>query len=123
MRAILVDDEALANFDLRRQLEKIGGIDIVAEFKDAQEAVRQAESFEPEAAFLDIDMPVLSGIEVAELLQMRLPNLKVVFVTAYDDYAIKAFELNAVDYLLKPVNTERLRRTYGSALPFAIRKA
>ncbi|GGD67493.1 response regulator [Paenibacillus nasutitermitis] len=111
MRAMLVDDEALASYDLRRQLEIIGGFEIVAELKDAQEAVRQAESLDPDVVFLDIDMPVLSGIEAAELLQMRLPKLKIVFVTAYDDYAIKAFELNAVDYLLKPVNTGRLRRT------------
>ncbi|MFC0330429.1 response regulator [Paenibacillus sepulcri] len=111
MKAILVDDEALASHYLRRQLEKIGGIHILAELRDAQEAVDQAESLKPDVAFLDIDMPALGGIEAAEILQMRDPNLKVVFVTAYDDYAIKAFELNAIDYLLKPVNAERLKRT------------
>ncbi|MEF3304068.1 response regulator [Paenibacillus sp. GYB003] len=111
MKAILADDEELALRYLEKQLLAIGSIEIVGKYSDVEEALEAAEANTPDVVFLDIDMPALSGIEAAELLAERSPGTDVVFVTAFEEYAVKAFELNAVDYILKPVETERLTRT------------
>lgn len=111
MRAILVDDESLALRDLERQLLKIGGVDIAGCCQDPFTALRMAAELGPDVVFLDIEMPGMTGIETAEKLHAVLPDAHIVFVTAYDEYAVKAFELNAVDYLLKPLQSERLRTT------------
>lgn len=111
MRAILVDDEPLALSDLQNQLAKLGGIEVIGTFVNPWAAIEQAVELEPDAVFLDIDMPELTGIELAERLQSHLPQIQVVFITAYEEYAIKAFEINAIDYLLKPLQSERLAWT------------
>ncbi|MCD9021278.1 response regulator [Cohnella silvisoli] len=111
MRAILVDDEGLALRDLERQLTKIGGMEIVGTFSWAREALEQITRLKPDVVFLDIDMPEISGLEAAEQLQIIDATIDIVFVTAYEEYAIKAFDHAALDYVLKPIHSERLSRT------------
>ena len=106
LRVILVDDEELARRGLRRDLSGDPGIEVVAECPDGFDAVRAAAELKPDVMLLDIQMPRLDGFEVLELLD---PEIAVVFVTAHDDQAVRAFEVNAVDYLMKPVDPERLR--------------
>lgn len=105
MKALIIDDERLARTELRRLLEKHPEVEIVGEARDAEEALSQIGRMEPELLFLDIQMPGANGFEMLEQLD-RVPL--VIFTTAYDDYALKAFEVNALDYLLKPVEPERL---------------
>lgn len=106
MRALIVDDEPLARNLLAEQLAEVGGIEVAGFASNGFEAVKRCEELAPDLVFLDIQMPKLSGFEVLELLGEAAPA--VVFVTAYDEYALKAFEVHAVDYLLKPVEPERL---------------
>lgn len=106
MRVLIVDDEALARSYLAEQLAGIDGVELVGVAGNGFEAVKLVEELAPELVFLDIQMPKLSGFEVLELLGADAPA--VVFVTAFDEYALKAFEVHAVDYLLKPVEPERL---------------
>jgi two-component system LytT family response regulator len=105
MKALIIDDERLARAELRRLLEKHPDVEIVGEARDADDALSQISRLEPELLFLDIQMPGANGFELLEQLD-RVPL--VIFTTAYDDYALKAFEVNALDYLLKPVAPERL---------------
>jgi two-component system LytT family response regulator len=105
MKALIIDDERLARAELRRLLEKHPEVEIVGEARDAEEALSQIGRADPELLFLDIQMPGANGFELLEQLD-RVPL--VIFTTAYDDYALKAFEVNALDYLLKPVAPERL---------------
>lgn len=107
MRALLVDDEPLARSLFRELLEAHPEVEIVGEAANGFEAVKLVGELAPDLVFLDIQMPKLSGFEVLELLGEGAPA--VVFVTAYDEYALKAFEVHAVDYLLKPVEPERLK--------------
>lgn len=116
MKVMLVDDEPLALMVLEKNLLQIGGMDIVGKYNNPTEALHAAKVLQPDVAFLDINLPVISGIDLAEGLFNSLPNLNVVFVTAYDMHAIKAFELNAIDYLLKPVHPERLKTTINRLL-------
>jgi serine phosphatase RsbU (regulator of sigma subunit) len=110
IRALIVDDEAPARDRLRRLLSTAGvEVEIVAEAEDGLEAVSRIDALAPDLVFLDIQMPALSGLEVAARLQA--PRPRIVFCTAYDRFAVDAFELHAVDYLLKPVNRDRLART------------
>ncbi|MEK3832841.1 MULTISPECIES: response regulator [unclassified Paenibacillus] len=111
MRAILIDDEELALKALERQLHALGCFEIIGKYTDPLQGQQKVEETETDIVFLDIHLPELSGIELAERLLERRPDLQVVFVTAYDNYAIKAFELNALDYLLKPIHTDRLKLT------------
>ncbi|WP_258881742.1 response regulator [Paenibacillus sp. sptzw28] len=108
---MLVDDEPLALRDLSRQLIFIGDIEIAAALDNPEDAAAAAAKISPDVIFLDIDMPILNGIAVAEAIYPLLPEAEIVFVTAFDDYAVKAFELNAVDYLLKPFSQKRLKLT------------
>ena len=108
IRALIVDDEAPARERLRRMLSS-AEVDVVGEAGDGEEAVARIEALQPDLVFLDIQMPALSGLEVAARLQP--PRPRIVFCTAFDHFAVEAFELHAVDYLLKPVNQERLGRT------------
>ncbi len=105
MKALLIDDERLARTELRRLLEKHPDIEIAGEARNAEEALDQIGRLEPELLFLDIQMPGCNGFELLEKLE-RVPL--VIFTTAYDEYALKAFEVNALDYLLKPVAPDRL---------------
>ncbi|BBI33118.1 response regulator [Cohnella abietis] len=111
MRAFLVDDEGLALRDLERQLTKIGGIEIIGTYKCAADALEQVPHLKPNVVFFDIDMPEISGLEAADLLHKIDSTIDIVFVTAYQEYAVKAFELAALDYVLKPINTDRLSLT------------
>ncbi|HEY6990225.1 MAG TPA: response regulator, partial [Bryobacteraceae bacterium] len=106
IRAILVEDEDLARQLLREYLSEEKDVEIVAECSNGFDAVKAIAQWKPDLAFLDIQMPKLDGFEVLELIDA---DLAVVFVTAYDQYAMKAFEAAAVDYLLKPFDASRLR--------------
>lgn len=105
MRALVVDDEPLARRRLIRMLEGIGGVEVVGEAGDGRDALDQIEKLAPDVVFLDIRMPGLDGLALAA--RHRLPPT--VFITAYQEYAVQAFEAEAVDYLLKPIEPERLR--------------
>ncbi len=104
MKAIIVDDEHLAREIVKKYLEKHPQIEIVAECSNGFDAVKEITTQKPDLIFLDIQMPKLNGFEMLELLD---EHPSVVFTTAFDDYAIKAFEVNAVDYLLKPFSEQR----------------
>jgi two-component system LytT family response regulator len=104
-RVLIVDDEPPARAVLREMLGQLPGVEIVGEAGDGLAAVKAAAELAPDAVFLDIQMPRLDGFEVMELLD---PAIAVVFVTAYDEYAVKAFEVRAVDYVLKPFRQARL---------------
>jgi two-component system response regulator LytT len=108
LRAIVVDDEQLARDELCFLLQQIGGVEIVAQAGNGVEALRVIEEYQPDLVMLDVQMPGLSGFEVARRVVEAGLESHVVFVTAFDQYAIDAFEVNAVDYLLKPVEAARL---------------
>ena len=110
IRALIVEDEPPARRRLIRMLEESGQIEVVAEADTVRDAVAKAREFDPDAIFLDIRIPGGDGFEVLRRLD-ELPE--VVFVTAYDDYAVRAFEADAVDYLVKPVTRERLDEALG----------
>lgn len=105
MKALIIDDERLARTELRRLLEPFKEIEIVGEAVNADEAIEKITQLSPELIFLDIQMPGKSGFDMLEELD-KVP--KVIFTTAYDEYALKAFEYNALDYLLKPIEPKRL---------------
>jgi two-component system LytT family response regulator len=113
MRAIIVDDEELARQLLREQLGNAGGVEVVAECANGFEAVKAIAELKPDLLFLDIQMPKLDGFEVLELVDDR--TAAVIFVTAYDQFALKAFDAHAVDYLLKPFAADRLKTALGRA--------
>ena len=104
-RVLIVDDEEPARAILREMLGRIPGARVVGESANGLDAVKAAGELEPDCVFLDIQMPRLDGFEVMELLD---PSVVVIFVTAYDSYAVKAFEVHAVDYVLKPFTEARL---------------
>lgn len=108
MRAIIIDDERLARQELKNLLAVHKDIEIIAECNNAQSAKEKIAELNPDVIFLDMQMPGKTGLELIEEVS-ALPD--VVFVTAHDEYAIKAFEVNAFDYLLKPVSPERLAET------------
>ena len=107
MRVAIVDDELLARSVLREYLARHDDIDIVAECANGFDAVKAIAELEPELVFLDIQMPRLDGFEVAELIGAKT---RLIFVTAYDQYALKAFECHALDYLLKPFSEQRFEQ-------------
>ncbi|HEY5327851.1 MAG TPA: LytTR family transcriptional regulator DNA-binding domain-containing protein [Mucilaginibacter sp.] len=108
LKTLIIDDEQLARRRLIRLLKPYNHIDIIGEAENGQDALEKIEKTLPDLIFLDIEMPVLNGFEMLGKLKHQP---KVVFTTAYDQYAIKAFEEDSVDYLLKPVETERLEKT------------
>jgi two-component system LytT family response regulator/two-component system response regulator LytT len=110
IRILIVDDEEPARINLRRLLETDSGVDIVGEAGNGIEALEQIPDLRPDVVFLDIEMPGLNGFEVASNLVN--PPL-IVFATAYDEFAVKAFEQNALDYILKPVQAKRISQTLG----------
>lgn len=105
MRAIIIDDERLARTELRKLLQDFPEVEVVDEASNAEEGVQKIESHNPDLIFLDIQMPGKTGFE---MLQELDHSPTVIFTTAYDDYALKAFEVNALDYLLKPIEPKRL---------------
>ena len=108
LKAVLVDDEQLARDELGYLLDQVGGVEVVGQAGNGVEALTTIERLMPDVVFLDVQMPGLTGFEVARKLADREPPVTVIFVTAYDQHAIEAFEVNAVDYLLKPVEQSRL---------------
>lgn len=104
IRTLLVDDEPLARAGLRTRLRQHADIEIVGECGDGAEAIERIEQLEPDLVFLDVQMPALNGFDVIDRLEGPAPC--VVFVTAYDEYALQAFRVHAVDYLLKPLDEE-----------------
>nr|WP_033404678.1 response regulator [Paenibacillus fonticola] len=111
MKVILVDDEKLALNYLERQLLKQDGIDVIGRFTNPLLGREQILQQDVDVVFLDISLPEINGIELAEQILERKPNMHVVFVTAYNEHAVKAFELNALDYIVKPIAADRLVKT------------
>lgn len=111
LRVLVIDDEQLARDELCFLLGQIDGVEIIGQAADGVEALRKAGELQPDLMFLDVQMPGLTGFEVARRMVEAdiLPQL--VFVTAYDQYAIEAFAVNALDYVLKPVDADRLQQT------------
>lgn len=105
MRTLVVDDEAPARERLVRLLADVEGVELVGEAADGRQAVELIEHLRPDLVLLDIQMPGLDGFEVIEALEDPPP---IIFVTAYDEYALRAFEVHALDYLLKPYSRARL---------------
>ena len=108
LRAVLVDDEPLAREELGYLLGQLGGVDIVGEAGNGPDAVETVDRLQPDLVFLDVQMPGLTGFEVARRLLDLEAGAQIVFVTAFDQRAVEAFEVNAVDYVLKPVDPARL---------------
>ena len=106
LNAIVVDDERLARKELILLLKEFNNISVVAEADDVNSAVVEIEKHNPDVIFLDIQMPGKSGFDLLNIIDV---NAKVIFVTAFDEFAIRAFEIDALDYLLKPINPERLK--------------
>ncbi|MBW4084033.1 response regulator [Paenibacillus sp. S150] len=111
IQALLVDDERLALMKLKLMLEELKTVNVVAAYTDPSEAVSAASRLDPDVIFLDIDMPEMNGVQAAEVMQSLCPRASIVFVTAYNSYAVEAFELYALDYVLKPVRRDRLLKT------------
>lgn len=112
MKAYIVDDESLARKGLALRLEPFDDVELVGESGNSRDAVNDIKLQQPDVLFVDIQMPGLSGFEMIRELQNTMQQLPVVvFVTAFDQYAIQAFEIRAIDYLLKPVDEERLAET------------
>jgi len=106
MKVLIVDDERLARNELKRLLEPFDHLDIVGEAVNGEDALDQIADLQPDLIFLDIQMPGKNGFEVLAELKGKVPE--VIFTTAYDEYALKAFEYNALDYILKPIDLSRL---------------
>jgi two-component system, LytTR family, response regulator len=114
IRAIIVDDEQLARRGIRARLERAGGYHVVAECASGREAIAAIREHQPGVVFLDVQMPGVDGFGVINAIGAdRMPT--VIFVTAYDEYALRAFEVHALDYLLKPFGRERFRETLKHA--------
>jgi two-component system LytT family response regulator len=114
MRALLVDDEELARSGLRARLERTADVTVIGECTNGFQALEAIRKLAPDLVFLDVKMPEMSGLDVAAALEGdRSPH--VIFLTAFDTYAIRAFELNALDYLLKPIDDERLSKAVARA--------
>ena len=114
LRAIVVDDEGLARRGLKIRLDQIGGVDVIAECKNGREAIASISAEQPDVVFLDIQMPGMDGFDVVRELQAdNMPMI--VFVTAFDHYAVHAFDVHAIDYVLKPVEEDRLRAAVNKA--------
>jgi two-component system response regulator LytT len=124
LRAVLVDDEQLARDELGYLLGQVGGVEVIGQAGNGVEALTTIDRLQPDVVFLDVQMPGLTGFEVARRMLDKRAASHIIFVTAYDQHAIEAFEVNAVDYLLKPVDparlevaVERARRRIATARP------
>jgi len=111
IRALIVDDEPLARRGIRQSLQSVSDVEVIGECKNGREAVAAIEKQKPDLVFLDVQMPLLDGFGVIEEIGAENLPPVVVFVTAFDEHAIRAFEINALDYLLKPVDPERFKKT------------
>src|SRR5438445_3454642 len=115
LRAVLVDDEQLARDELGYLLGQIGGVEVIGQAGNGVEALTTIDRLQPDVVFLDVQMPGLTGFEVARRMVDKETASHIIFVTAFDQHAIEAFEVNAVDYLLKPVDPARLELAVGRA--------
>jgi len=116
LSAVIVDDEQLARDELAYLLKGVGDIDVIAQGKNGVEAVNLIREHNPDLVFLDVQMPGLDGFcVIKKLLDKKVPLPKIVFATAFDQYAVKAFEVNAVDYLLKPFDKKRVAQSVEKA--------
>jgi two-component system LytT family response regulator len=111
IRALIVDDELLARRGIRNQLKHARGVEVIGEATNGRDAVAAIKEKKPDVVFLDVQMPLLDGFGVIETLEHKYLPPAIVFVTAFDEHAIRAFEINALDYLLKPVDPERFQKT------------
>lgn len=116
LRTILIDDEQPARDVVKHYLKEVPEVEIIGEFQDGFTGLKAIQELKPDLVFLDVQMPKLTGLELLELLEE--PPL-IIFSTAYDQYAIKAFEMNAIDYLLKPFSKERFMQALQKALTLA----
>jgi two-component system LytT family response regulator len=112
IKVLIVDDESLARDLVRKYLEDTPGVEILGECENGFDALKSIQELKPDLVFLDIQMPKLDGFELLEVLTERP---EIIFTTAFDQYAIKAFEMNAVDYLLKPFSKDRLKQAVEKA--------
>ncbi|MGU3471808.1 LytR/AlgR family response regulator transcription factor [Paenibacillus sp. D51F] len=110
LKAFIVDDEPLARDELAYILHRTKRVEVIGEAESLEDAIQGIRKAEPDAVFLDIQLAEESGLEIAQQLQNLDPRPEIVFATAYDEYALRAFELNAADYILKPYDEERIRR-------------
>jgi two-component system response regulator LytT len=115
LTAVVVDDEQLARDELCYLLQQLGGVDVVGQAANGVEAITEIDRATPDVVFLDVQMPGLTGLEVARRLADEGTEPALIFVTAFDQRAVEAFEVNAVDYLLKPVDPGRLEQALGRA--------
>lgn len=111
MKAIIIDDERNAITTLQDMLDQFTEINVIKTFTNPMDAVSEMTSLKPDVIFLDIEMKPYDGLEMAQLYLNEIDDVEIVFVTAYSEYAIQAFEINAVDYLLKPVSNRRLKKS------------
>lgn len=118
LKTIIVDDEAPARSELRFLLDEIGDVEVVAEAAGVREAIEKMASHPVDVLFLDVSMPGVTGLQFAEALQRLKNPPAVVFVTAYGEHALEGFKVNAVDYLVKPVETDRLRQAVKRATEY-----
>ncbi len=112
MKAILIDDEVLALEGLEALLNQLG-VEVIGKYISAREGMKRAEEESIDIIFMDIEMPEESGIKLAREYMQKYPELVIIFVTAYDKYAVEAFEIRGFDYILKPVSKERLKKSLG----------
>ncbi len=116
LTALIIDDEQLARQELHYLLERAGGVEVLAQGTNGIEAVELIRTHKPDVVFLDVQMPGLDGFAVLKkLLDRKTPMPQVVFATAFNQYAVRAFEVNAVDYLLKPFDRKRVMQTIEKA--------
>ncbi|MBO9690695.1 LytTR family DNA-binding domain-containing protein [Chryseobacterium sp.] len=113
MNCIIVDDEPLARSEMRSLISEISNIDILGEFSNAPSALEYLKNNDADLIFLDIEMPMVTGLEFAEMLPKKS---LIIFTTAYAQYALKSYELEAVDYLLKPIDPQRLEKAIDKAV-------
>src|SRR5947209_12100865 len=117
LTTLIVDDEQLARDELAYLLKSVDGVEIVAQGKNGVEAVSLIKEHEPDLVFLDVQMPGLDGFGVIKkLVAQKVPMPQIVFATAFDQYAVKAFEVNALDYILKPFDKKRIAHTVQKAI-------
>src|SRR6202453_2516842 len=117
LTALIIDDEPLARQELQYLLERAGGVEVLAQGTNGIEAVELIRVHKPDVVFLDVQMPGLDGFAVLKkLLDRKVPMPQVVFATAFNQYAVRAFEVNAVDYLLKPFDRKRVMQTIEKAI-------
>ncbi len=123
IRALLIDDEEIALDVMEILLEQAGGVTVIGKYRKVADAVDQAADLKPDVIFLDIEMPGMNGLAAGKLLFERCPRADIVYVTAYHQYAVDAFESNAIGYLLKPVTSERLAETLARYKALRAREA